>query len=156
MLGEAGETLGQISAKQATVQDRPYSLGERSLLVATRLLTTVAITGFAGAVLNGLYERFFDPDAYSAGPPLGRGLFVFISTVPFLLAAMLFVGMPASYLLCRLGWENWLAYWLVGSILGVAFLYALFPSLTPYGIYQGAIYGSLCATIWFALRRIYQ
>ncbi|MBD3773549.1 MAG: hypothetical protein IE921_08205 [Rhodobacteraceae bacterium] len=136
------------------MQDRVYSLGERSFLVASRLFATATLTGLIGAVLNSLYERFFDPEAYSAGPPLARGLFAFVWTIPFIIVALIFLGLPSSYLIRRLGWENWPTYSLVGAALGAGFLYALFPSLTPYGISLGAIYGSVCAAIWFALRRM--
>lgn len=138
------------------MQARPYSLGERSILVTSRLLATAALTGLIGAVLNFLYEKFFDPEAYSAGPPIARGLFAFVWTIPFIIVALIFLGLPSSYLLRRLGWENWPAYALVGAALGAGFVYAFFPRLTPYGIGLGAIYGSVCATIWFALRGKFQ
>jgi hypothetical protein len=146
-------TSDRISVIQTIMQDRPYSLGEQSVLAISRLLTTAALTGLIGAVLNFLYEKFLDPEAYSAGPPLARGLFAFVWTIPFIMVALIFLGLPSSYLLRRLGLENWLAYSLVGAALGAGFLYALFPSLTPYGISLGAIYGSVSAAIWFALRR---
>jgi hypothetical protein len=82
-----------------------------------------------------------------------RGLYVFAWTVPFLLVALILLGLPTTYLLRRLGWENWTTYSLVGATLGAGFLYALFPSLNLHGISLGGIYGSICATIWFALGR---
>ncbi len=149
-------TPDRISAIQAFMRDRPYSLGDRSVLVTSRLLATAAITAIIGTVLNFLYERFLDPEAYAAGPPLARALFAFVWTVPLIIVALILLGLPTSYLLRRLGWENWPTYSLVGAALGAGFLYALFPSLTPHGISLGAVYGSVCATIWFALRRKFQ
>jgi energy-converting hydrogenase Eha subunit A len=138
------------------MQDRPYSLGERSVLITSRLLSTAAIAGLIGAVINFFYEKIFDPEAYAAGPALARGLFLFVWTIPFIIVALIFLGLPTSYLLRRLGWENWPTYSLVGAALGAGFLYALFPSLTPYGICMGAVYGSVCATIWLAMGRMFQ
>lgn len=135
------------------MHDRPYSPNERAILIACRLLTTAAITGFIGAVLNLIYERFFDPAAYAASPALARGLFVFVWTIPFILTALIFLGLPTSYLLRRRGWENWPTYSLVGAAIGAGFLYALFPILNLHGISWGAIYGCICASVWFALKR---
>jgi hypothetical protein len=135
------------------MQNRPYNLGKQSILVASRLLATAIITAFIGAFLNFFYRKFFDPEAYAAGPPVTRAIFSYALTIPFVLLALIIVGLPTSYLLRRLGLENWLIYALVGAALGVGFLYAVLSYLTPFGIGAGAIYGSICAIIWFALSR---
>lgn len=135
------------------MQNRPYSLGKQSILVASRLLATAILTAFIGAVLNFLYRKYFDPEAYAAEPSVTQAIFSYALTIPFILLALLIVGFPTSYLLRHLGLENWLIYALVGAALGVGFLYAVLSYLTPSGICIGAIYGSICAIIWFASSR---
>lgn len=135
------------------MQDRTHSPVKQSILVASRLLATAAITALIGAVLNTFHQMLFDPDRYNSGPPLSRAIFDYVLTIPFILTGLILLGLPTSYLLKRLKLENWLSYALVGAALGVGFLYALLSSLTPFGIRAAAVYGGLCAIVWFALRR---
>lgn len=135
------------------MQNRPHSPVKQSILVASRLLATAAITAFIGAVLIGFYEKFFYPEAYDVGrSPFGAIRF-YVFTIPFVLLALTILGLPASYLLRRLGFENWHTYSLVGAALGAVCLSALLQRVALFGLSVGAIYGSICAITWFALRR---
>jgi len=135
------------------MQDRPHSPFKQSILVAYRLLATATITAFIGAVLIGFYEKFFYLEAYDAGPSPSGAMRLYVFTIPFVLIALTILGLPASYWLRRLGFEKWHTYSLVGAVLGAVFLSALLQSVTLFGLSAGAIYGSICAIIWFALRR---
>lgn len=135
------------------MQDLPYSPIKQAILVACRLLATATITALIGAVLNEFYRVFFDPELYNSGPRLSGAIFFCVLTIPFILTGLILLGLPTSYLLKRLKLENWLSYAFVGATLGVGFLYALLSYLTPFGIGSAAVYGCLCATVWFAFRR---
>ncbi len=136
------------------MQDRPHSAAKQSILVASRLLATATITALTGVVLIEFYEIFFfDPEYYNLGSHLTRAIFYCVVTIPFILTGLILLGLPTSYLLKRLKLESWLSYALVGAALGAGVPYALLSYLTPVGIGGAAVYGCLCAIVWFAMRR---
>ena len=132
------------------MQDRPHSPVKQTILVASRLLATAAITASIGAVLIEFYQMFFDPEYYNGGSRLSGTIFFYVFTIPFILTGLILLGLPTSYLLKRLKLENWLCYALVGAVLGVGFLYALLSHPTSFGTGAAAVYGCLCAFVWFA------
>ncbi|WP_423141792.1 hypothetical protein ACOYW6_00020 [Parablastomonas sp. CN1-191] len=134
------------------MREIPYSPTEKSVLIASRVLTTTLLAALLGAVINYFYELFFDTAFANAGSALTRGIWTTIWAIPFILVAILVLGIPASYLLRQLRLENWVSYALCGAALGILFLYVLFPSMTLFGMGAGAIYGGLCASIWFGLK----
>ena len=69
---------------------------------------------------NLFYELLFRPDLYAVGPPILRAAFAIVSTGPFILVGLIVLGLPVSYLLKRMNFENSASYALTGAIAGIA------------------------------------
>ena len=136
---------------QTDVPQRPFSGGVRVILLVTRILTATLLTALVGAVANWLYERFFAPDLYAAGPPLARAVEAVALTFPFVLAGLLVFGLPAAYLL-RIGrLESAISYAAAGAVTGATWG-ATFDVVWPFGYAAFAFYGCTCALFWWLLR----
>jgi hypothetical protein len=145
---------GTLSSMSTGVRERPYSTGERVALLVTRVLTATVLTALIGAIANGFYERFFAPDLYAAGPPLGRGLFRLTMTIPFILVGLILLGLPTAYALARKRAESAFAYALVGTGAGALLGKVAFGFLTTHGYAICAFYGCVCAVFWWWLRPV--
>jgi hypothetical protein len=133
------------------LQRRPYSKGERAVLLVTRLLTATLLTSLIGAIGNWFYERFFAPDLYAAGPPLDRALWLTGMSIPFVFVGLLILGLPAAYLLRRGRAESAISYAIVGFILGALYGLVMGP-LTTHGYIACGLYGGTCALFWWSWR----
>ena len=125
------------------------SIGKRATIFVARVLTTTAITAFLGAMLSFM----FAPNLFVAGLPLARGLIAFVFPIPLILAALVTLAVPTTYLLRRYRLESWATYAFVGALLGAVYLYILYPGVTSFGIGTAALYGCVCAVTWFAVQR---
>jgi len=96
-----------------------YSRADRVIFVARGILTATLMTAVVAAIVNWAYERFLAPDLYAAGPPLARAVFVVGLTVPFILGGLLIFGIPAAWVLRRLGSQNVLTFAIAGAVTGV-------------------------------------
>lgn len=134
------------------VQERPYSRGERVILLITRMLTATFLTALVGAIENWFYERFFAPDLYAAGHPLARGVFMLVFSFPYVLVGFVLLGLPAAYALERMRAGNAFAYALAGAVTGALWGVVAVGVLTTYGVAVSAFYGCLCALFWWRLR----
>ena len=76
----------------------------------------------------------------------GIGIFV---TLPIALAVAIFLGVPAYFLLRKLGWLAWWQVTLVGVLLVAPFAFGLLPQLYPFAatLLSGAIAGLV---FWWA------
>jgi len=133
------------------VHERPYSAGERVVLLLTRVLSATFFTALVGAIENWFYERFFAPDLYAAGPPLGRAMFTLGIAVPYILAGLIVLGLPAAYALRRMRAESALNYAAAGLVTGALWGFTTLSS-NSYGIALAAFYGGVCALFWWWLR----
>jgi hypothetical protein len=129
------------------IQARPYSSGERVVLLVTRVLTTTLLTAVVGAIENWFFERFFAPNLYAAGPPLGRAAWVIAWSSPFILAGLVILGLPTAYLLHRARVENALSYGIAGLLTGTLWGYVI-----VYDFGLSGFYGCVCALFWWLLR----
>ena len=134
------------------VQERPYSTGERVVLLVTRALTATFLTAVLGALGNWFYERFFAPDLYAVGDPLARGVFMVAVSFPYVLVGLILLGLPTAYLLSKARAENVFTYALAGAATGALWGKVALGALTPYGIAILAVYGCVCALFWWWLR----
>ena len=116
-----------------------------------RMLGATAITAVIGAVANGVNERIFDQDAYNAGPALGRALFAFTLTSPFILVGLLLIGLPTDYALRRFQFYNAFAFGFSGAAAGLACGAILVDGLSE-SLVIFAGYGCVSALAWWALR----
>jgi hypothetical protein len=116
-----------------------------------RLIAAAAVTAAIGAVANGIYERLFDPQAYAAGTAIGRAAFAFLYPFPFILAGLLVVGTPVTYVLSRWHIDNVMAYAIAGAtgggLIGMAMAEG-FPRVQ--WMFVG--YGCVSAVAYWALR----
>lgn len=133
------------------ISQRPYSGGERAILLVSRMLTTALLTAFVGAIENWFYERFFAPDLYSAGPPLLRAIWLAVWSFPFILVGLLVLGLPSAYLLRRGRVESAFSYAAAGAATGAVWGVML-GFQTTYGCAVSAFYGCSCALFWWMLR----
>jgi hypothetical protein len=136
----------------AEVRKRAISTGERVSILVTRLLTATFLAAFVGAIENWFYERFFAPDLYAAGPVFARGVFMVLVTFPFILAALILLGLPTAYVLRRLRAENAFTYALAGAMAGALWASTVFGPITTLGVGTCAFYGLTCALAWWWLR----
>ncbi len=107
------------------------------------------LTSLFGAIANLVYERFFDPTAYAAGPVLAR--FVFAFTVPFffILAGLIFLGLPIAYVLRLFKLENWFSLAISGA--GAGYLIgAAAASGLPHLQILFTLYGCGAVLAWWA------
>lgn len=133
------------------LQQQPFSRGERAFLLVSRLLTATLLTALIGAIENWFYERFSAPELYAAGPPLGRALFLAGMSIPFILAGLILLGLPAAYALRRTRAESAISYAVVGFILGALYGFVM-GALTTNGYVVCGFYGCVCALFWWWLR----
>lgn len=136
---------------------------------AKHVLVVVLVTACIGATWNTVYEFIFDKAAWNAGPPLLRWLFTVALTAPFILAALVVIGLPATWILAKLRTEGLLQYALAGVIGGLLFWPIV---IVPWSWFDGipsgllpaaiaptrllimtAIYGIACAACWFLIAR---
>jgi hypothetical protein len=115
------------------------------------MLAAALLTAIVGAIENWLYEFFFAPELYSAGPPLGRAAFVVAFSFPFVLGALLILGLPTAFVLRRAKIDSMFSYAIAGVILGACWG-RLFGAVTPLGLTVTASYGCCCALLWYWLR----
>jgi hypothetical protein len=134
------------------VRRRLHRRTDQIIRLVARLISATLLTGLIGALANTVYERFFDLEAYDAGPPLGRGLFLVVVTLPFILAGLVLLGLPTTYILRRFGAESAWNYALAGTTIGAScsLLFSSSPSLEQIAL--TAVYGVVCALCWSALR----
>lgn len=128
-----------------------YSTGERVVLLVTRALTATLLTAVVVVIGNFLYERFFAPDLYAAGPPLARAMWLLAWSSPFILAGLVTLGLPIAYLLHRARAENFLSYGIAGLLTGALWGY-LIGAQTSQGLVVSSFYGCACALFWWFLR----
>ena len=107
----------------------------------------VALTSAIASVADSLYEFFFAPDLYDAGPPLARFLFGVVLMFPFILVALLVIGVPISLALHRVGMGGYLPHLLAGAGFGLLVGYLL-GFQGAYGFIASAVYGAICAILW--------
>jgi hypothetical protein len=131
---------------------RKYSGGRRAALLILRLLTASFLTALIGAIANWFFELFFAPDLYAAGPPFARGVFVLVVSFPFIITALILLGLPITYALGRFKAESAFVYALAGAASGAAWGALVFGSLTTYGQVACALQGVVCALVWWWLR----
>lgn len=134
------------------VHKRPYSTGERVVLLVTRVLKVTFLTAVVGAIENWFYERFFAPELYAAGNPLARAVFTLAITFPYILVGLIVLGLPTAYALMRTRAENAATYALAGTAAGALWGNVAAGMLTTYGIGVSAFYGCLCALFWWRMR----
>lgn len=142
--------MWNIRAVNTGIRQRPFSTTEWVILLVTRVLTATLLTAFVGAVENWLYELFF-PDLYATGNPFARGVFMLAVSFPYILAALVLLGLPTAYGLRRLRSENVFAYAMAGLATG-ALWGAIVLGSRSYGIGVTAFYGCVCALFWWWLR----
>jgi hypothetical protein len=128
------------------------TLAAKAARLAARLFLTTVATAASGAVANFFYERFFAPDLYAAGPPILRAAFALAITSPLILAGLIFLGLPLSFLLKRLGIENAISYAVTGALSGVAFGVILTQLHHTELLVTAASYGTTCALFWWWFR----
>ena len=120
-------------------------------LAAYRPVAVVLLTAFVVATQNTLEERFFHPELYSTGPWLGRWVFVFIVSIPFIFSGLLFLGLPASYALRRLSAETALNYALAGVVTG-AIWGLVMTDRDAADVVRTAFFGATCSLFWWLFR----
>jgi len=136
---------------------------------AKHILLVVLLTASAGATWNTIYEYVFRKDLWNAGPPVGRWLFALVVASPIILAALLCIGLPTTWLLAKLRTEGPTQYAAVGALGGLAFWPAIvvpwswfddIPSgplpdnIAPAPLLAWtAVYGVVCAALWFLIAR---
>lgn len=132
--------------------ERPYSTGDRAVVLVTRALTATFLTAVVGAIENWFYERFFAPELYAAGNPIARGLFMLAISFPYILVGLILLGLPTAYVLSRARAENAFTYAFAGAAAGALWGKVAVGVLTTYGIAMSAFYGCVCALFWWWLR----
>ena len=149
---ESGHGLWNNSRMTTNVEKRPYSVAEWAILLIARALTAALLTAFVGAIENWLYERFFAPELYAAGPPLSRGVFLAVFSFPYILVGLLLLGLPCAYLLHRMRAESALTYALAGLVTGALWGAVALPNSSPLGFVLCGLYGCVCALFWWWIR----
>lgn len=134
------------------VQTRPYSAGERVVLLVTRALTATFLTALSGAIGNWLYERFLAPELYAVGHPLARGVFMLAVSFPYILVGLILLGLPTASILLKTRAENVFTYAVAGAGAGALWGKVALGSLASNGIAISAAYGFVCALLWWRLR----
>jgi hypothetical protein len=134
-----------------SIREQAYSKGEWAALLVTRVLIAALLTALLGAVENWFYERFFAPELYAVGPPLGRAIWLAAFSFPFILVGLLLLGLPIAYLLHRWRVESAPFYALLGMASGGVWG-SLIGFQTNYGFAVSAFYGCSCALFWWRLR----
>jgi hypothetical protein len=140
-----------------------------TLSSAKHILVVVLLTAFAGATLNTVYEYIFRKEFWSAGTPVARWAFAVAVASPFILAALLVIGLPTTWLLAKLRAEGPIQYATVGTLGGLAFWPAIVvpwswfddvtssplpDSIAPLPLIAvTALYGLACAVLWFLIAR---
>lgn len=124
-------------------------LAARFATLAARLFLTTVATAALGAVANFFYERFFATDLYAAGPAILRGAAALVIASPFILAGLIILGLPLSFLLKRLRVENSVSYAVTGALSGIAFGVALTRAHHVEMFAMAAFYGMACALFWW-------
>jgi hypothetical protein len=109
------------------------------------------LTAFVVAAENSIEERFFHSELYAAGPWLGRWVFVFVVSIPFILSGLLFLGLPASYALRRLGAESAPNYALAGLVTGAVWGLAV-TDRDVSDVGTTAFFGAVCLLLWWLFR----
>jgi len=133
------------------------------------VLVVVLLTAALGATWNTIYEFAFRPDLWRTDPPLGRWLFAVAVTSPFILLALLTIGLPVTKLLFARRAETPISYAVSGGLGGLLF----WPLVTvPFSWFDGvpssvlptsiaplplivetSAYGIICAVFWWWFAR---
>lgn len=133
------------------------------------VLMVVLLTAALGATWNTIYEFAFRPDLWRAGRPIVRWLFAVAVTSPFILLALLTIGLPVTKLLFARRAETLISYAVSGGLGGLLFWPVVIvpfswfdgvpSSLLPTGvaplplIVETSVYGVICAVLWWWLAR---
>lgn len=119
--------------------------------VAARALGATLIAAAVGTILNVIQVRVAWGPVY-AQPILWRALGGFLFAIPYTLAGLLLLGLPAAFMLRRFRAETTWNYSLVGAALGATwfYLWVRSPDLASWGL--GAVLGCVCALSWWKLQ----